>query len=244
MTKLIRAELLKARATRSFWALGAIAVVYCLGWAAAEVFGFLQPGGHIEDAYSMAQQGYVFVMVLGIHLTAGEYRHKTITWAYLVTPRRGHVITAKLASAGLIGLAVGVVAAVLTDGASAVMLGVAGYPVLTSGVPALLLGSVLATALWAVFGASLGMLIRNLSAATAVAFVWFAYVEWMLMTFVPGVVRWLPTGASEAIVGFSRTGFPTAGGLLPAWGGVVLLLGYAVVAAVAARAVSVNRDVT
>ncbi|MFD1046536.1 hypothetical protein ACFQ1S_13725 [Kibdelosporangium lantanae] len=44
-----------------------------IGWAAAEVFGFLQPGGHIEDAYSMAQQGYVFVMVLGIHLTAGAY---------------------------------------------------------------------------------------------------------------------------------------------------------------------------
>lgn len=244
MTNLVRAELSKARATRSFWALGAIAVAYCVSWAVAEVFGFLQPGGHIEDAYGMAQQGYVFVMVLGIHMTAGEYRHKTITWAYLVTPRRGHVITAKLASAGLIGAVVGVVASVVTGGASAIMLSIAGYPVFTSAVPGLLVGSVLATALWAVFGASLGMLIRNLSAATAVAFVWFAYVEWMLMTFVPGIARWLPTGASEAVVGFSRTGFPTPGGLLPVWGGALLLLGYALVAAVAARAVSVNRDVT
>src|SRR5882757_370651 len=99
MTKLIRAELLKARATRSFWALGIIAVAFCVAWTALDVYVFLQPGGQVEDAYGMAQQGYIFAMVLGIHMTAGEYRHKTITWAYLVTPRRGYVITAKLVSA-------------------------------------------------------------------------------------------------------------------------------------------------
>jgi len=244
MMNLIRAELLKARATRSFWALAAIAVAYCLGWAATEVFAFLQPGGHIEDTYGMAQQGNVFVMVLAIHMTAGEYRHKTITWAYLVTPRRGHVITAKLLSAALVGALIGVAAAVVTGGGAAIMLSATGHPVFTSGVPGVLLASVLAMALWAVFGASLGLLIRNLSAATTVAFLWFAYIEWMLMTFVPGIARWLPTGASEAIVGFSRTGFPTAGGMLPMWGGALLFLGYALVAASAARVVSVNRDVT
>src|SRR5690348_4242239 len=119
---MIRSEVLKAWATRSFWALGIIAVGYGVAWSAVEVFALLRPGGHIEDAYGMAQQGYVFVMVLGIHMTAGEYRHKTITWAYLVTPRRGHVIRAKLASAALIGAVVGVVGAVVTGVATAVML--------------------------------------------------------------------------------------------------------------------------
>jgi ABC-type transport system involved in multi-copper enzyme maturation permease subunit len=183
-------------------------------------------------------------MVLGIHMTAGEYRHKTITWAYLVTPRRGHVITAKLLSAGLLGTLVGVVAAVGTGVATPIMLSSTGHPAFTAAVPGVLLSSVLLTALWAVLGASLGLLIRNLSAATAVAFIWFAYVEWMLFTFLPGIGRWLPTGASEAIVGFSRNGFPSTGGLLPMWGGALVFLGYALVAAAVARVVSVNRDVT
>jgi ABC-2 type transport system permease protein len=244
MTGLIRAELIKARATRSFWALGILGVAFCQVWLAMDVYVFIEPGGSVVDAYGMAQQGYLFAMALGIQMTAGEYRHRTMTWAYLVTPRRGYVVTAKLAAAGLLGVLIGLAAAVVTAPVAAVLLSTTGHPAFESGVPGVLLASVLSTALWAVFGASLGLLLRNPTAASIVAFVWFSYVEWMLMTFLPNIARWLPTGASKAIVGMTRTGFPTPGGLLPVWGGALLFLGYALVAATAARAVSVNRDVT
>ncbi|MEV4319625.1 hypothetical protein [Actinocrispum sp. NPDC049592] len=237
---MIRAELFKARHTRSVWGLTAIAAAFCVGWAALEVFVFHQ----IDDAYAMAQQGYIFALLVGIQLTAGEYRHQTITWTLLVQPNRGRVITTKLVACGVIGAAMGVAAAVVTAPATALMLAVSGNPVVTPGVPAALLGSVLSTALWAVFGAAIGLLVRNQVAATIAAFVWFFYAEWFLVAMVPAVGRWTPTGVSKSIVGWSRDGLPVAGDLLPLWAGTAVFLGYAVVAAVVARLVSVRREVT
>jgi ABC-type transport system involved in multi-copper enzyme maturation permease subunit len=240
MMNLIKAELLKAKATRSVWALAAISVAFCVGWAAVEVLVFKEPG----DAYAMAQQGYLFAMILGILLTAGEYRHQTITWALLITPKRGHVITAKLGAGAVIGTLLGIAAVVVTTPVTAILLSTTGNSVFTADVPGVLLGSILSTALWSVFGAALGLLVRNQVAAITAAFVWFFYAEWLLVMLVPAVGRWTPTGTSKAIVGYSRTGLPTPGDLLPAWAGVAVFLVYSVIAAVAARLVSVRRDVT
>jgi ABC-2 type transport system permease protein len=244
MRNLIRAELLKARATRSVWALAGVSVAFCVAWAALDVFVFLTSGGTVEDAYAMAQQGYLFAMILGILLTAGEYRHQTITWAFLVTPRRGHVITAKLAASAVIGALLGIAAVVVTTPVTAILLSTTDFPVFTAGVPGVLLGSVLSTALWGVFGAALGLLVRNQVAATTAAFVWFFYAEWALVMLVPAVGRWTPTGVSKAIVGYNRAGLPTPGDLLPIWAGVTVFLAYSVIAAAAARLISVRRDVT
>lgn len=256
MIDLVRAELLKARATRSVWGLGALGVAFCLLWAALYVLVFMNLGGgrvtdrSVEDAYSMAQQGYLLVLILGIVVTAGEYRHRTITWAFLVTPRRGPVIGAKLAAGGLLGLLVGVAAAVATAVVTAALLAATGRPVVTGGVPLVLGGSVLATALWGVLGASLGALVRNQVAATTIAFVWFFYAEWLLVQLLPEVGRWVPTGAAKAASGWSREGMvdfggqPVPGDLLPVWAGALLLLGYAAAAALAAHRVTVRRDVT
>lgn len=242
MVTLIKAELVKAAATRSLWLIAGIGVVFCAAWVALDVL--VLPTSRIEDAYGMAQQGYLFALIIGILLTAGEYRHQTITWTFLITPGRGRVITAKLAATAVIGTLLGLAAVVVTVPTAAILLDTTDHQVFTGAVPSVLVASVLTTALWGVFGAALGLLVRNQTAAVVVAFVWFFYIEWVLVALAPAVGRWTPTGVSKAIVGLSRAGFPTPGDLLPAWAGALVFLAYCGVAAVGARVISVRRDVT
>ncbi|WP_143230670.1 ABC transporter permease subunit [Actinosynnema sp. ALI-1.44] len=249
MITLVKAEVL--RLTRSMRWVAVIAVVMCAVWAVLQVVVFIKPETvnerAVDSAYSMSQQGYMFVMILGILLVTSEYRHRTITWAFLVTPRRGRVITAKLVASSVIGLVVGVAAVLVTGPLVAILLSAYDYPVWTANVPAVVLGSVLSTGLWCLFGAGVGALIRNMVAAITVAFVWVFYAEWALVMMVPAVGRWTPTGVGKAASGWNRDALGSiapAGDLVPMWAGAVLMVGYAVTAAVAARLITVRRDVT
>jgi ABC-2 type transport system permease protein len=255
MINLVKAELRKAMAARSMWVLAAIAVLICVPWTVLQVIVFMKPGASpealtraVDATYSMSQQGYVLAMILGIVLVTSEYRHKTVTWTFLVTPRRGLVITTKLLSASVIGLIVGVVSVVVTGPLAAVLLSAHDYPVTTGNTAVVLLGSVFSTALWSLFGAALGALIRNMVAAITFAFVWFFYAEWLLVMMVPAVGRWTPTGVGKAASGWTRDGLASgpfaAGDLLPVWAGGLLMIAYALTAAVAARLISVRRDIT
>jgi ABC-2 type transport system permease protein len=237
----IAAELHKALATRSVWWLGVAAALASAAWAVVHVLLWLGAGAatDVEDAYSMAQQGYLFAMIAGVLLVAGEYRHKTVTWVLLVSPRRSRVVVAKLVACAVTGLAYGLAAAAAT----VVAVLVAGGALWAPGVPLALAGSVAGTALWTVFGGALGALVRNQFAAVVVAFEWFYYAEWALVSLVPAVGRWTPTGAAKAVSGWTRDAMPVAGDLLPAWAGGTLFLGYAVVAAALAAATTLRRDV-
>lgn len=253
--RLVRAELLKARSTRSMWVLGAAGVAFTIGFAALSVFVFMPLSAapietQLNDAYSMTGQAYLMAIILGVVVMAGEYRHKTITWAFLVTPRRSEVVLAKMAACGTMGVALGLACAAVTGTFAAVSLAATGQQVWTPGVAGVLIAAVLSTGMWAVFGAALGALARNQVAGVVVAFVWFFYVEWFLVQLLPEVGRWVPTGAARAAVGWSREGMvgfdgtPIPGELLPVWAGALLFVGYVAVAAVAAQVLTVRRDVT
>jgi hypothetical protein len=235
----IRAELYKARTTRSVWWLGVVGALSCVGWALVAVLVWKD-----SAPYAMAAQGYLFAMIVGVLLVAGEYRHQTITWAVLVTPRRSRVVVAKLAACATVGLALGLAAAALTTVAVAVTLSVQGQPVFAGDVAGALLGSIVSTALWAVFGGALAALVRNQVAAVVVAFVWFFYAEWFLVMLVPAVGRWTPTGAAKAVSGWTRDAMPVAGDLLPVWLGGAVFLAYAAVAAALAMTTTTRRDIT
>lgn len=241
MNALIAAELRKAAATRAVWWLTAAAVACCVAWATMQVLVF--DPADVTAAYSMAQQGYPAVMIIGILLVAGEYRHRTVTWAFLVTPRRGRVITAKLLAGGVVGLVVGVLATAVTTPLTVILLSIKDGTVFTAEVPAVLLGSTAGTALWCVFGAAVAALVRNQSASVAVALVWTFYVEWILIMLAPAIGRWTPTGAAKAASGWTRVDLPTPGELLPVWAGALVFLAYTLVAAVLART-TVRRDIT
>lgn len=237
----IAAELYKARSTRSTWWLGAGAAALCVAWAVVDVLLWLgdRTDRDVTAAYGMAQQGYLFALVIGMLLVAGEYRHRTVTWALLVTPRRGRVVTAKLVVLGVVGLIVGLSSALVTTVTVYLMTGL-----FTAGVPLALLGSVASTALWTVFGGALGALVRNTTAALVVSVIWFFYVEWLLIAMVPAIGRWTPTGAAKAVSGWTRDAMPVAGDLLPMWAGGLVFLAYALVVAGLAVLTTTRRDVT
>lgn len=253
MRSLVAAELYKAARMRSLWILGAAGVALSLAFTVLSVLVFLSPeptAQGIRDTYSMASQAYLLAIFLGIVVMTGEYRYQTITWGFLVTPRRGQVIAAKMAACGVIGLIVGAAAAAASGGLAAVMLAAEGVPAYAPGVALVLLGSIAVTAMWSVFGAAMGALIHNQVAAIAIAFVWFGYVEWFLIQLTPDIGRWVPSGASRAAIGWSRDGMvgfdgsPIPGAMLPVWAGALLFAGYCLALVATARMSTVRRDVT
>lgn len=248
MIGLVTAELIKIRTLRSTWLLIALAVLFCGGWTAAAVliFDTMPPQAtastdqRLSTIYQMAQQGYLAALLLGVLGMTGEYRHQTITWAFLVSPVRHRVLVAKTVAYFLVGLAIGVLGAAVTTACATILLATQGREAFAPPVAAILMGSALSTTGYALLGLAIGALVRNQAAALAVAFGWFYYAEYLLSAFLPSIGRWLPTGAAKALIG----GQPIVGGeLLPVWAGAALFIGYIVVTGVSAQLVTLRRDV-
>ena len=246
MLSQIRAEARKLGTIRAPWLLlaaGPLVVV-------AGITGLVTSGGNVHDSATvnraMAHVGLaaVFALVFGILAVAGEYRHQTITDTYLSCPRRRDVILAKLAVYGLAGAVAGLAAAATALAVTAAWWAAKGaaFHLSSAGTWQVLAGGIAANAALAVIGVGVGALVRNVVAAVAAALAWVALVEGIAGQLLgSGLARWLPFYASEAL---DRASVTSATGLLPQWGGGLVLLGYAAAFAGAAVLTTLNRDVT
>ena len=258
MIALVAAEFIKIRTTR-IWlgmlGLGLWFVLLSAGTYAA-LAGVRMDGevaippvsepATVRAIYGSASNGLLFVLILGILGFSGEFRHRTIDHTFLVTPRRGRVLAAKLASYFLFGLAWGAVVVAFTAAVAVPALALRGGPVSPAGdgVPAILCGTVLAMGLYALIGLGLGALIRNQVAAILVGIGWMQLLEGVIGLASPEAGRWLPGGAVRSITRMSVQfgGFENPPNL-PAWGGVLLLLAYGTVFSALAAATTMRRDV-
>jgi ABC-type transport system involved in multi-copper enzyme maturation permease subunit len=258
VSRLIRAELLKIWTTKVAWGMLGLTVAFVLLNVVVLValagvgdddggLPSMSDPDMVRATYSSGTAGILFMMILGIMGISGEYRHRTITQAFLTTPRRERVMMAKLVGYALAGAAAGVISVLLTVAIALPAIELKDGPAspLDNGVPTVLAGTVLATALYALVGLGLGSLLRNQVAAIVVAVGWVQLVEGITVGALPEVGRWLPGGAVQAIVR-ADIGVGTAGvdELLPAWGGAVLLLGYGLVFAAVAALTTIRRDIT
>jgi ABC-2 type transport system permease protein len=236
MTALVRSELLKLRKTRlvpglvlGFLGLIVLYVVAMVSQTQARELE-LSPG----DPFAASAFAVFLVLLLGVTVTAGEYRHGTITATFLTTPVRERVLVAKLIAAILLGFAVAVAGIVVNVLLAWIALGLKDVDISPfDSEPIEVLGATLvACALWSALGAAVGAVTRNQVSAIVGPLVWFLIAEPLFGTLIDERGRYLPGAALGSIFG---------DGDLSRGGGVLVSLGWiAVVGAIGA--VLVVRD--
>ncbi|WP_157005845.1 ABC transporter permease [Agromyces laixinhei] len=263
MNRLIRGEFTRFAATRlPLW------TVLCAvgsGGAITGLLGFFDPEQATPPMPGLeTSEGVAVVLgmnamllfvpaLIGTIAVTSEYRHRTIGTTFLVAPRRGAVLSAKLLVYGLLGMVYGVLtsctAALALMGAAAVR-GVA-LGLESSDLVMLLARLAAAGAVYMVIGVAVGALAANQLVAVGIVLGYFYFLEPLLMI-VPGVNAvhaFLPGGATSALMGSTYLADAIATELsgpaapaVTAGLGAALLLAYAVIAAVAAIAVPLRRD--
>ena len=249
MTRLIRAELVKLRTTRTapillaaMAAYAVVTVVFNVTTAGAQGNPPLDAGILPLLLASPSRLTSGTVLLLGILMMAGEFRHQTITQTFLVIPRRGRVVAAKLAAGALAGLVFAATTTAVVLAVGLPWLWLKGVPIRVSGAVGRELAGVLAAAaLSGLLGVAVATLVRNQVAAVTGALLWFLLVEGVLPPLLraPDLPKWLPGGATGALT------YPGPAGeaFLPMWAGGLLLAGYAVLLAAIGSRVTVRRDV-
>jgi ABC-2 type transport system permease protein len=240
MIRLVRLELLKLRTTpAAYVAFGLVAVLAVIA-AVANIFlagrQGMAPLGSPENVGKVLQLGSITsiaMLILGIMISAGEDRHRTILGTYLAEPRRGRVLVAKLITAGGVGLVGGAALFGIAIGIALPLYAAKGVHHLPVNLSSLWLGTTLITACFGLLGVALGALTRNTVAAIVGALVWVGVIELaILQPLAPSLAKWLPTGAGVALTSVVHTHKHL---LAPAAAAVVLVAWAAVISAAAAR---------
>jgi len=249
MTRLVHSELLKLRTTRTARVLLTLAAAGTAALVAIVLLLAGRPGQPAlgPDALRLlvlvpAQPLTLAALVLGVLGMAGELRHGTATSTFLVTPKRGRVVAAKLAAAAVTGLAMAAAssAAVLAVGLPWLRAKGIEVAIADPGVAARVAGLAVAVALYAVLGTGLGALLRNQVAAVVVGLLWWSQGVERVLTGIlhqPGLERWLPLGAASALTA-------PGDGTLPMWAGALVFAAYGLGLALLGGRLVARRDLT
>ena len=252
MRALTRAELLKLRTTRILgWILaGTLAMVLVTTIASVPSTGSTNPVVPLADPALLARTvgvSYLWpqltVALLGVLSYTQEERHGTITWTYLVEPRRRRVLAAK-------GSAIVLAGAVIAAATLAVSL-VAGLALIRARDGNATLGTefwqvvtaaALVLAATGLIGVGVGTLVRNQIVAVALTLVWLTAGEHLLIEVLPQVARWTPGGATNSLLQLGDVA-TTSGSVLHAPAGGLLLVGYTCAVLGLALVIVPRRDV-
>lgn len=250
MTALIRAEIRKLLSTR-VWLflllgstlLGALFSILTLSFAGEPNSGLparddpaIQP-----TVFNPAGSAVVFAVILSIIGITQEFRHRTATPTFLTTPSRGRVVAAKLVVYLVAGLGYAAATAVVLLAIGVPWLRSSGAQVSLAGETGkVLVGGIVATGLYALIGVGVGALVRSQVGAVVGVLVYLFVLEPIVRS-IPATApfyRWLPGGGQEALGGSLQ-----APDLLERWQGALLLIGYGLVAAGSALALTLRRDI-
>lgn len=214
-----------------------------------ELFGFgLDQTDAVDATYANGISGYIFAIILGIMLMAGEFRHGTAVATFLTAPKRGSVLTAKLGMAAIGGILLMWISTGLSLLAGVVVLST--FEDAASPSENLFLNTMLAAtvggAVLGVIGVALGTLIRNQMLAIVGALVYLFVVDPLLLALWPEIGKYLPSGLITAMLSINvdapELGFDTSNYLPPLEATGFLVL-YGVVFAGIAVATSLRRDI-
>lgn len=209
--------------------------------------GYLVPhtAQQLRNLVGSGFQGYIIAVLIGVLCITTEFRHKTVTTSFLVTPRRSAFVGGKLLIAALVGAglaAVMLVSSIVGGGLTLVARG-GSFSALLHQVPAVAPGMMLVFALSAVLGVGIGSILTNQVAAIIVTLVWFFILDGIVVNLVHGAERWVPTGAATAAAHLTR-GVGASFGLFNWWQATLLMLAYGLAFATFGSAILTRRDIT
>jgi ABC-2 type transport system permease protein len=229
-----KAELLKIRSTRTTLGLllGMVALIllFTLLTGLLSHEGSLSGTENQRQLLSLGSLSGVFSALAGVLLVTSEYRYGTIRPTFLFTPRREHVLGAKLLAGLLAGLVFGIVGEGVGFVLGYVILAGRGISFAPSGgdVALLVLGTFGGTALWAAIGVGFGAIVRNQVGAVIGLLAWGFVVDNLLFGLVPSVGRFTPTRAQDGLIGLTTEHLlsPVGAGLtLVAWAALLAFVG-------------------
>ena len=257
MIDLIRAEFLKLRSTRT--ALGLFIAAVVVSVIPAVLVMSLVPRDALSDGgAALAASGLTLVPILavvfGVLGMTNEYRHGTITYTYLATPRRGIVIVVKLFCYGIVGAAVMAATGLLVVLAIELVAALRDVPVpwLTASSASDLttlrdVGMFVLTAgMMTAFGVSLGALFRAQIPTVAGVVVWALAAEGIIALIRPRLGIYLPFAAFQQLTMGASLKAGEGDGLqtLTRPEAFLVAMAYIAVFSVAAVFISMRRDVT
>ena len=231
MTRLLRAELIKLRTTRTFYALAGVAIgLSLLLTILTASIGDTTQDSVLNDVFQN-DTSTLFIMILAIVGITGEWRHRTITSSLLAAPDRIRFLAAKT-------LAFAAAGTLLSLGIS-IAVSIAGFAILGArDLPTPHLGDLLeligrnagAAAVLGAFGVGVGSLVRNQPVAIVGILLAAFVVDPLLGQFAHDVEVYSPTGAlpsaiqgiSPADVGMEKVDFLAA---VPAVGVMLVWIG-------------------
>ena len=257
MIALARGELLKLRSTRTALGLFIAAVVVSL-LPAVLIMSLVPREGLLDGGATVAAAGLTLVPILavvfGVLGMTNEYRHGTITYTYLATPRRGIVMVVKLVCYGVVGTVVMAATGLLVVVAIALIAALRDIAVpwlTTSSVSDLetlrdLCMFLLATGMMTAFGVSLGALFRAQVPTVAGVVVWALAIEGIITVIKPRIGIYLPFAAFQQLTMGGSLRVEDSGGLptLTRPESFLVAVAYIAVFSVAAVFISLRRDVT
>ncbi len=201
MTRLLHAELIKLRTTRTFVALTGCAL------AASLLLVILTASLSTIDEVDLrtlfaSDLSSVFIPLLAAIAVTGEWRHRTIASSVLAAPDRVRMLAAKTLAYALAGVVISlaVTASIMLAG-TLIVSGRGGTTLGLSVLADVLWRNLAVAALLGALGVGVGTLLRNqIVAVTGLLIVGFA-IEPMLATLVPEVAQFGPlVGAPSGIL--------------------------------------------
>ncbi len=249
MTALVRAELLKVRTTRGWWAY-LIVLVGLVGIGAAAEVGSRSVDERTGLDFQLALVDLVGItsllsIILGITMVTTEFRHGTITPTLLATPGRERVLAGKAIAGLLIASFFAVLAFVVIGAVAAVWVSIDGgeLQLADSDVAARALKTLVGVVLWFLLGVAIGAVVHSQVAALVGTLVWIFLVETLLV----GLFSLLDIdGGAEYLPFHALDGADGAGGdnLLDYWPALAVSLAWIAVLGAAGVVRTSRRDIT
>ena len=252
MKALIHAEVLKLRSTRTpAWlllaTLGLVMLTVSVTVPKAGDQNAPVPVGDRGALAGAVGNGFgvplVMVVLLGGLAFTQEFRYGTVTSTYLGEPRRRRVLVAKWLSltAASVVVTVATLAVSVTFGIALIRSRDGDVTVAAQFWQTVAAAFAVMVA-YGVIGVSIGALVRNQIVAVVGVLVWMLAIEQIVIPAFPAVGRWMPGGATNALLHLGPL-MSLDGKLLSASAGGLVLLGYTAAAVALALRLTPRRDV-